>query len=281
LGVVSELERLVSNICRSRFLPLLGLGLMTAWPASAWGPVAQQALAARAIDTLPRGLKEFYHAHRYELPTLALEGKIPEDGPEQRFLLDRLLPFPFADLPVTEEAFKARFGEEPARVGRLPWLIQESYARLVEAFKGGDKQTILNESDALAALVAQLDNPLAFSDNFDGQKTGQHGLWVRFTVRLPEAMEKRLKLDPDAAAYIDDPKRYVFALAAGAYVWLDNLLYEEELAKRGHGGYTELYYEAFERRVGAMLKTRLSRAATDVGSYWYTAWSAAGHPALK
>jgi hypothetical protein len=256
-------------------------GLALAPAAAAWGPVAQQAVTLKAIDTLPKGLKEFYRAHRFEMPTLALEAKPPEDAADWRFAVDRLLPFPFSDLPITEEPFKARFGDEGARVGRLPWLVHESYARLVEAFKSGEKQRILEESDLLAALVAQLDNPLALTDNADGHKTGQHGLWVRFTVRLPEAMEKRLKLDADAAAYVDDPKRYVFAMAAASYVWVDNLLYEEELARRGQSGYNELYYEAFEQRVGNLLRARLGRAATDAGSYWYTAWSAAGRPALK
>lgn len=269
----------MKNIHALQVLAIIGLTL--AGPAWGWGPVAQQAVTLRAIDTLPRGLKEFYHAHRFELPTLALEGTPPADGPEERFGIDRLAPFPFSDVPVAEDAFKARFGEEAGRVGRLPWLAQESYARLVEAFKAGEKTPILNESDTLARLVAQLDNPLALAENADGQKTGQHGLWVRFTVRLPEAMEKRLKLDAEAAAYVDEPKRYMFAIAAGTYVWLDNLLYEEELAKRGQAGYTELYYEAFEKRVGGLLRLRLGHAATDVGSYWYTAWQAAGRPALK
>ena len=46
-------------------------------------------------------------------------------------------------------------------------------------------------------------------------------------------------------------------------------------------GYTELYYEAFEQRARGILRDRLSRAAGDVGSYWYTAWTAAGRPDLK
>jgi hypothetical protein len=129
--------------------------------------------------------------------------------------------------------------------------------------------------------VADIKNPLALTDNADGQKTGQHGLWVRFSVKLPEAMEKRLKLNPEAARYLDDPKEYVFGMGAATYVWLDNLLYQEELAKRGKGGYTEIYYESFELRSGENLKERLSEAASDVGSYWYTAWTVAGRPELK
>src|SRR5262249_37117071 len=159
-------------------------------------------------------------------------------------------------------------------------LIQESYKRLVDAFKAKDKAAILNESDALAGLVADLHNPLALTDNADGAKTGQHGLWVRFSVKFPEAMEHRLKLDPEAARYLDDPSGDVVAQTAATYVWLDTLLYEDDLARRGREGYTSIYYEALEARAGGLLRARLSEAAADAGSYWYTAWTVAGRPEL-
>lgn len=261
---------------------LTGVALCLLAPgAAAWGPTAHQAVAARAIDTLPKGLKEFYKAHRYEMPTLALEPSLPEDTPERRFLVDRLLPFPFSDLPAREDAFKARFGAEAPPVGRLAWLIQESYDRLVAAFKAGDKDAVLKESDLVAALVADLTNPLAVTDNFDGTKTGQHGLYLRFSNKLPESMEKSLKLDPDAAHYLDDPKGHVFSLLASSFVWVDNILYLEDLAHRGLPGYGSIYYDAATRRLGPIVKERLSLAAEAAGSYWYTAWSAAGRPALQ
>ncbi len=262
-------------------LVLLVLLVLVAGPASAWGPVAHQAVLVRAIDTLPGGLKPFYKNHRLEIPTLAVDAPPPsEEGLERRFAVDRLLPFPFRELPRSEDAHQARYGEGAA-VGRLPWLIQASYGRLVEAFKAGEKEPILAESDALAGLVADLRNPLALADNADGQKTGQHGLWVRFTVKLPEAMDKRLKLDPGAAVLIDDPKGHVFSVANATYVWLDNLVYLEDLAHRSAAGYTQLYYESFEQRAGGLLREQLSAAAADAGSYWYTAWTAAGRPALR
>lgn len=259
------------------------LAVLPAPTAAAWGPVAHQAVLLKAIDTLPNPLKTFYKNHRLELPSLAPDSETPvgEEGPERRFAVDRLLPFPFLDLPHSEKELLARFGEDAPRAGRLPWLIDEGYARLVEAFKAGDKAKILSESDALAALVADLKNPLALTDNADGQKTGQHGLFVRFSSRLPEAMERRLKLGPEAARYLDDPKEYVFGMIAATYVWVDNLLYQEALAKRGKAGYTEIYYESFELRCGELLRQRLSEAAADAGSFWYTAWTAAGKPDLK
>jgi hypothetical protein len=266
-----------------RRVPLLlataGL-LAPALPAAAWGRVAHDVVTARAIDTLPKQLKAYYKEHRLELPSLAVDATPPDEGIERRFAVDRLMPFPFEELPKSESAFKTRFGEEGAKIGRLPWLVQEAHVRLVEAFRSGDKTRILEESDTVSGLVADLHNPLALTDNADGQKTNQHGLWVRFSTRLPEAMDKRLKLDPDAARFLDDPRQYVFSMIRAGYVWVDNLLYEEDLARRGKSGYTEIYYEDFAARAGGLLKERLSRAAEDVGSYWYTAWTEAGRPEL-
>ena len=267
----------------ARGAAIAGAAIACAFPATAlaWGPGAHARITNEAIETLPKGMKPYYKTHRLEIPSLSAEGSTAEDAPERRFTVDRVLPFPFGDLPRSEAALKDRFADQAASIGRLPWLIQESYAKLVEAFRSGDKTRILAESDTLGAYVADLSNPLALSDNFDGQKTGQHGLWVRFGSKLPEAMDRRLKLGAEAARFLDDPKGQVFAMATGSYIWVDNLLYEEELAKRGQSGYGELYYESLELRAGQLLRARLNQAATDVGSYWFTAWTAAGRPELK
>jgi hypothetical protein len=243
--------------------------------------LAHQVVVAAAIDTLPKPLKGFYKDHRAEMPSLALEPEFPVRGPERRFMVDRLLPFPFRDLPRTEAEIKTRFGDKADGIGRLPWLIQESYARLADAMKAGDKEKILAESDVLAGLVVDMHSALNLTENYDGQKTGQHGLWVRLVEKLPQAVGRDLKVSPDAANYLDNPKEYVFSMMLGTYVWLDNTLYLEELARRGKSGYGDPYFEDLAGKVGPILRERLSRAAEDAGSYWYTAWTVAGRPDLK
>jgi hypothetical protein len=243
--------------------------------------LAHQVTVSAAIDTLPKPLKAFYKAHRMEMPSLGLEPEFPARGQERRFMVDRLLPFPFRDLPRSEAEVKAKFADKAEGIGRLPWLVQESYARLLDAMKAGDKAKILAESDVLGGLVVDLHSPLNLTDNFDGQKTGQHGLWVRLVEKLPQALGRDLRVAPDTANYLDNPKEYVFSIMLGTYVWLDNTLYLEELARRGKAGYGDPYFEDLARRVGPILKERLSRAAEDAGSFWYTAWSVAGRPDLK
>ena len=101
--------------------------------------LAHRVVVEEAIDVLPKQLKNFYKDHRQEMPSQALEPEFPQRGPDRRFQVDHLLPFPFKGLPRSEKALKAKFGEEAEQVGRLPWLVHESYDRLLEAYRAEDK----------------------------------------------------------------------------------------------------------------------------------------------
>ncbi len=243
--------------------------------------LAHRVVVKEAIDVLPKPLKGFYEDHREEMPSQGLEPTFPERGPERRFLVDKLMPFPFKELPRSEAALKSKFGEEAESIGRLPWLIHESYDRLLEAYRAGDKARILAESDELGGLLVDLNSPLNLTRNFDGQETAQHGLWLRVTERLPQAMGGDLKLSADAANFLDKPKEYVFSVMLESYVWVDNILYLDALARRGKQGYSAFFFDDFARRAGPILRERLSHAAEDAGSYWYTAWTEAGRPELE
>ena len=236
---------------------------------------------SRAIDTLPKGLKPFYKTHRLEMPSLALEPSFPEDSPERRFAVDRLMPWPFADLPHTEKEMKARYGDQATAIGRLPWLIQDSYAQLVAAFKSGDKVKILTESDVLALFVAEVHNPLSLTDNADGQKTGQHGLWIRSSVKLVEAMKDRLKVEPDAARYPRRARRVRVLHDRGELRVARQPPLCRHARAQGQGGLRRDLLRVLRDAGGRNIADRLSRAAEDAGSYWYTAWTAAGRPELK
>src|SRR2546426_8501039 len=134
-------------------------------PARAWGPIAHQAVNAHAIDTLPKGLKPFYKNHRLEMPSLSPEAVVPEEGVDRRFAADRLMAFPFADLPHTEADLKAKFGEAGEKGRRPPRRLAPSYQRLVHALNAQHKDRIPAQADQLAGLVAGLHNPLALTDH--------------------------------------------------------------------------------------------------------------------
>ena len=263
------------SIGAALFLALWFPAIATAWDARAHDAVLQE-----AIRSLSKPLKGFYERHRREMPSQSPDRTKLDHGPDRRFAIDRIAPFPFRDVPRTEADLGTRLGEEAKAVGRLPWLVRESYERLLAGMRAGDKGVILTESDAIASLIAELHNPLALSENSDGQKAGQPGLWVRFSERFPARMA-RLEVDADAAHLIDDPAGYVFSIMGSSYVWLDNIIHADGLARTQDPSYSGVYFETLDERAGSILRDRLSWAARDAASYWYTAWIAAGRPALR
>lgn len=245
----------------------------------AWSDALYRLVLRKAIDTLPKAQKKFFDDHKYEMPSLVPDEDPPVRPDGRRFAVELLGAFPFADIPQDETALKAK--ADPRLVGRLPFLLLEAHGRLIEAFKSGDRERILREADAVGILAADLNNPLALSENFDGTKTDQAGLAKRFGTQLAESMEGRLKLSPEAARLLDNPREYIFGSLVRSHVWVDNILYADNLAHRGKTAYSGPYFEALELRAGRLLGEILSDAAADVGSFWYTAWTAAGRPELK
>lgn len=263
-------------------LPRVGLAVclaLLAGPSFGWSDAVYRLILRKAIDTLPKAEKKFFQDHRFEMPSLIPDEDPPVRPEGRRFAIDSLGIFPFTDVPQEEALMKA--GTDLRVVGRLPFLLLEAQERLVEAFKSGDKARILEAADAVGILASDLNNPLIFSKNFDGQETDQPGLLTRFSTQLAEGMDRRLKLNPEAARLLDNPREFVFGSIARNYVWVDNILYADSLAHRGKASYGGAYFESFELRAGKLLAEVLSSAAADVGSFWYTAWTDAGRPELR
>jgi hypothetical protein len=264
--------------CLKRLVAIL---LVVLLPGSsfAWSDAVYRLVLQKAIDTLPKGQKKYFDDHKYELPSLVPDEDPPVRPEGRRFALDLLGSFPFNDLPREEAGVKAK--ADPEAVGRLPFLLLEAHARLIEAFKSGDKERILREADAVGILATDLNNPLALTRNFDGQGSAQPGLSKRFTSQLAQNMEGKLKVNPEAARLLENPRDYIFGSMIRSHIWVDNILYIDSLSYRGKSTYGGPYFEALVLRAGRLLDEILSSASTDVGSFWYTAWTTAGRPELK
>src|SRR5262249_36732384 len=131
-----ELKRFHRGLAMAGEVLAIAGGLLVWVPGQCQGagPVGTQIVVSHRVEWLPKPLLKWYKDHRLEMPSLALEPTFPEPSPERRFAVDKLAPFPFNDVPHNEASIKSKYGDAASAVGRLPWLIQESYARLVEAF---------------------------------------------------------------------------------------------------------------------------------------------------
>jgi len=264
----------------------LPLCLLTVHPLAAWGPTGHDIVNTWAIQTLPPEMRGFFEANREFILDHANDpdawmAKDRYERMRHYIYMDKYGIFPFLELPHSFKQAVGQYGSGRVnRDGLLPWQVGEHSLRLTEAFKSRNWDQVKLEAAALAHYVADAQDPLHVTKNFNGQLTGQTGLTDRFDIRLLDRYSKFFILHPEDAVKIDDPTEYAFQSCLVAYTWLDFTLLADLRAREGLLDYTDDYFDRFYSQVGASVVKAINQAAHDAGSYWYTAWLNAGKPAL-
>jgi hypothetical protein len=252
----------------------------------AWGRNAHRLIINKAVDTLPADVRSFFEASRGSLlqhvtdPLDAL-AKSPTEKHNDFIALDKYGRFPFGALPRSYKAAVTKFGRVKLEAnGLLPWQIGVYSERLTNALKAGKWDEARLDAAILAHYVAQAHDPFNTTDNSDGHMSAQTGINDRFGSTLIDRYSSFFPMRPNDAAFISDPTDHAFDACLSAHRWLESLLLADRNALRGENSYTDEYYDRFYNEAGAILIRQLSDAATDVGSFWLTAWNNAGRPAL-
>lgn len=174
----------------------------------------------------------------------------------------------------------AKFGRAKLEAsGVLPWQIGVYSAKLTDALRAGNWDQARILAATLAGYVAEAYDPFNTTENFDGHLSDQPGVNSRFSSNLVDRYSLFLPMRPNDAVYISDPTDHAFEACLSSHGWLENVLLADRRARAGLTDYTDDYYDRFYNQIGATLVRQLSDAATDVGSYWLTAWINAGRPA--
>jgi hypothetical protein len=254
--------------------------------AAAWGSNGHRMIANKAVDTLPPEIRPFYESMRRALvqeATLPIESL--ERNPTERklhfILFEKYGRFPYENLPRNYKAAIAKFGRQKLEAnGLLPWQIGVYSEKLTQAFKAGNWDEVRLNSALLAHYVAEAHDPFNTTDDFDGKLAGQPGVNLRFNTNLVDRFSLFFPMHPNDAFFINDPTDHAFDSCLSAHAWLENILLADRRSRAGLADYTDEYYDRFYNQAAAILIRQLSDAATDVGSFWLTAWVNAGRPAL-
>ena len=237
---------------------------------STWNDMGDRLYLEEAIDGLPKPLKKFYE----DRESVILEHlSNPARGSRAIFEVDRLEAFPFEDIPESRELAIQRYGEDKLQeVGDTPWKLIETYEQLVEAFRGSDFDKVIELSADAAYYTGELYVPSNVSMHGDGDPTGQQGLRERLSSRLLEVYAGEIDVDTPDALFLDRPAEYALSITTKSYIWVDNLLYHDYMARRGVSSYDRFYYESLYLRLKPLVEELLAGAALDTSSFWYTAW---------
>ncbi|MBI3669873.1 MAG: hypothetical protein HY237_08870 [Acidobacteria bacterium] len=255
--------------------------------ALAWGANGHRLIANKAVETLPPDLRPFFEANRnyvVQHSTDPMDSLAKNPAAERRYhiiLLDRYGKFPFEALPRSYRAAVTKFGKTKLDAhGLLPWQIGVYSERLTNAFRARNWEEVRVAAALIAHYVAEAHDPFNTTENFDGKLSGQLGVNQRFGSSLVDRFSLFFPVHPNDAADIHDPTDHAFEACLSSHAWLENILLADRRARKGLTDYTDEYFDRFYNQAGAIVIRQLSDAATDVGSYWLTAWKNAGQPPL-
>lgn len=267
-------------------LALSAMALLAPSSALAWGANGHKLISNKAVETLPPELLPFFEANRnfivqHSTDPLDSLAKNPAERHNHILMLDRYGRFPFDALPRSYKAAVNKFGKAKLEAnGLLPWQIGVYSEKLTDAFRARNWGEVRLMAALLAHYVAEAYDPFNTTEDYDGKLSGQPGVDRRFAHSLVDRFSLFFPMRPNDAFHISDPTDRAFEACLSAHSWLEPILLADLRARKGLSDYTDEYYDRFYNQAGAVVFRQLSDAATDVGSFWLTAWINAGRPPL-
>ncbi|MFM7359217.1 MAG: zinc dependent phospholipase C family protein [Sediminibacterium sp.] len=266
---------------------------------ASWGFLVHRTINQLAIYELPSAMGSFFFKNRdylvYHSPRPDLRrNSDPAEAP--RHFID--LEMYGNNVPTKWEDAVKRYGwDSIQKAGFVPWHIEWVMQRLTQAFRSGDKDSILFYAADLGHYISDAQVPLHTTENYDGQLTNQKGLHSLWESMIPELELTGYRLaSSHKAVYLRQPGKEIWKS-----IWSANQLVPELLQKERevsaqfsldekyriqnrNGREVRSYSTAFAKAYAASLGNTINRqliAATDLlADCWYTCWVDASKPDL-
>ena len=180
--------------------------------------------------------------------------------------------------------------------GVLPWQLEWSHRRLVEAFDCRDREGILRAASDLGHYVADAHVPLHTTLNYNGQLSGQEGIHSVWETRLPELYGGAYRLWTEEVKYIPDVRRWSWSVVKESHAlvsplleaerktteqWKDGAHVREERGESMQLLRSEPWCAEYHEALQGMVERRWRASIQRVAAIWYTAWVDAGSPDLS
>jgi hypothetical protein len=169
---------------------------------------------------------------------------------------------------------------------------------LTEAFRQRDANRILHLAADMGHYVGDAHVPLHTTSNYNGQKTGQHGIHGFWESRIPELFaDESYDYFVGKPTYIVDKQDFFWNAVLASHSMVDSVLTFEknlrttfptdrQICPDMRNGLAIIapcrdFSAAYQTALNDMIERRMRAAIRAVGSAWYTAWVDAGSPDLS
>lgn len=254
-----------------------------------WGDKGHKIIASFAMKLLPEEIKlsdqmKFAIIEHSLDPDNRKKGDRSE-GPKHFIDIDRYKEFLDGKMITSRDTLNKIYGDSlVTKEGVLPWATEETFNKLVNAFKEKDKQKIILYASDLAHYVGDGHQPLHATINYNGQLTSQKGVHFRYEVEMIDRnlIEIEKKFVEQKSFYIQNISEYVFDYITEANNYAGTILSADRYCSAKSGGKpNEDYYRLFWFKTKYITVNEINSAALGLSSLIYTAWVDAGKPVLE
>lgn len=270
---------------------------------SSWGFYAHKRIAQMAIYALPPEMRRFYAGHALSLieQSVAPDKRRyidPQEGARHFLDCEDFGTAPFDSIPTRWKDALAKYGADSLnKSGSLPWQIEKTYNRLVQAFLQLDSTRIIRLSAELSHYIGDAHVPLHVTRNYNGQYSNQVGIHSFFESRIPELSAETYLLANGKTKYLPNSLDAAWEIIRESYTAKDSVFrIEKELSAHFPGlrkyeishrknvllkTYSKAFSKAYEKALNGMIERRMRAAVYRTASFWYSAWVDAGQPDLN
>lgn len=264
------------------------LSVLIAGSTFSWGDKGHRLIAEKSFAFLPKEMKDFFKL-KEEVILHCIDPDLRKDddrteGPKHYIDLDYYPHFLEGRTILTLDSMNAVYGDSLVlAMGYLPWATSQTYYKLVEALKKGDKQNIILYASDLAHYVGDGFQPMHACLNYDGQLTKQKGAHARYEIKMIDRHIDKLRAAEikASAVQLTDIQERIFDYITGASIYADVIIDADRYATSAGFYYNEdQFYDLLWFRTKFLTIQQMNTSALELASLYYTAWISAGKPKL-
>ena len=271
---------------------------------SSWGFLVHRTINQLAIYELPKPMQSFFYTNRDYLVNNAPRPDLRrnQDSTEAtKHFIDLEM---FGDsaawkMPLKWDDALKQYGKDSLlKYGYVPYYIIIMKNRLTNAFRLGNKDSVLFYAADLGHYIGDANVPLHGSVNYDGQLSNQKGLHSLWESTIPEMeLEQYILHTHHKANYLLDPEMAIWQAVRHAHELIKDVFEQEREASKGFTdstkfriqmrngrevkSFTPAFAKAYSERLGKTVNEQLLNSANLIADFWFTAWVDAGKPDLS
>lgn len=284
---------------------VLSVLITSVWVVSSgWGFLVHKTVHQLAVYELPESMQPFFYQQMGYLVNNAPRPDMRrnEDSTEAtKHFIDLEM---FGEQAATRmpldwnRAVQKYTADSLIKYGYVPYQVVHIKEKLTNAFRKGNKDSILFYAADLGHYIGDAHVPLHTTVNYDGQLTDQKGLHSLWESMIPELEIGNYSLySAHKAVYLKNPAEAIWqAIRKAAKLVPEMLQKEKELSKgftdeqkfrvqirRGKEtkSYTTAFAKAYASALGTTINDQLRASADLIADFWYTSWVDAGKPDLS